>query len=389
MWLKNAAVLDSLFHFTPADLRVVGEQIDILCSHGRYRTDSEESLDFSGKYIIPGLIDIHIHGCSGRDVSDGKEGSLEIISGFLAQNGVTSFLPTTVTLEDNALVYALRQIRAFQQGPIIGAYAHGANMEGPYLSKEKRGAHREDWLQNPRIMHFLRMNQECGGQIKILSVAPELEGAMEFIAVAKDSAKISIAHTSADYDTAMKAIQKGVSHATHMYNAMTGLNHRAPGVVGAIADSHITAELICDCVHIHPAVIRTTFGMLGYDRVIMMSDAIAATGLTDGQYRLGGLDVWVKKGQAHLEDGTIAGSTATLMEDVRRAYAIGIPLEKAIRAASYNPAVALGIEERTGSIAEGKWADLVVLNDQLQVEYVLVKGVPVYNMYEQKEEKGE
>lgn len=355
MWLKNAAVLDSLFHFVPADIQVEGERIVTLCSSHRYQTDPRDSLDLTGKYIIPGLIDLHIHGSNGSDVSDCKEGNLENISGFLARNGITSFLPTTVTLEDDALVHTLRKIRVFRQNRAPGAYAHGVNMEGPYLSKEKRGAHREDWLQNPRIMHFLRMNQECDNQIKIVSVAPELEGAMEFISVVKDSARVSLAHSNADYETAMKAIQRGAVHATHMYNAMTGFGHRAPGMVGAIADSEIQAELICDCVHVHPAVIRTTFRMLGYDRVIMMSDTMAATGLEDGKYHLGGLDVWVKDGQARLEDGTIAGSTSTLMEDVRRVYSIGIPLEKAIRCASYNPAAALGIQEDTGSIAEGKW----------------------------------
>lgn len=381
MWLKNATILDGLFHFTPGDIRITGAYIDRVCSRGRYASEPAETLDCTGRYIIPGLIDIHTHGCNGSDASDGTPQALDNISGFLARNGITSFLPTTTTLTDELLLKALREIAAFMQRGVPGAYAHGANMEGPYLSHEKRGAHRDDWLQLPRMLHFMRMNNACGNIIKIVSVAPELDGALEFIKVAQEQAIVSLAHSAATYDTAMEAIARGATHVTHLFNAMSGLGHREPGLVGAIADSNVDAELICDCVHIHPAVLRATFKMLGYERVIMISDSMSATGLPDGDYTLGGLSVFVRDGSARLEDGTLAGSTTTLMGDVRRAYAIGVPLEKAVKAATLNPAVSIGVDGVTGSIDEGKLADLVILDEQLEVERVFIRGEPAYDKF--------
>ena len=368
MWLKNAVVLGPDFRRVQTDVHLEGERI------AGFGEAQGEAVDCSGLTLIPGLIDIHTHACDGADASNRSVEELQRISRFEAAHGVTSFLPTTMTLPDDQLLGAMEAIRAFdEQGP-EGAYIHGINMEGPYLSLEKRGAHKAEWLRRPDAEHFRRLNAASGGRIRLCSVAPEVEGAAEFIREVRGEVRLSIAHTAADYDQAMAAFAAGVSHATHTFNAMSGFSHRAPGVVGAVFDSDVTGELICDCVHIHPAVIRTAFKAMG-SRLIMISDSMAATGLSDGVYELGGLTVYVRDGNATLEDGTIAGSTTPLSGDLKKAVQIAkVPFEDVVYACTAAPAKALDLFGSVGSIDAGKTADLVALDAELNVAHVWIRG---------------
>lgn len=368
MWIQNALVMGADFQLVRTDVRFEDGRIAEL---GEARG---EAFDCAGLTLIPGLIDIHTHACDGADASDGSVEALQKISRFEAMHGVTSFLPTTMTLSDELLLNAMKALRAFDEQGAEGAYMHGINMEGPYLSDKKRGAHKSEWLHRPDAAHFRMMNEASGGRVRLCSIAPEVEGAMDFIRAVSGEVKLSIAHTAADYDQATAAFDAGVTHATHTYNAMSGFAHRAPGVVGAIFDSDVTGELICDCLHVHPSVIRSTFKVLGR-RLVMISDSMAATGLSDGVYELGGLTVYVRNGAATLEDGTIAGSTTPLSGDLKKVVQIArVPFEDAVYACTAAPAKAIGAFDRAGSIEVGKNADMVALDADLNVVHVWVRG---------------
>ena len=249
-------------------------------------------------------------------------------------------------------------------------------MEGPFISASKKGAQAEENILHCDYEYFCRLQKAAKGLIKLVDLAPEEPGAMEFIEKAKDEVVISLAHTASDYDTAKEAIQRGASHATHLYNAMPPLNHRNPGVIGAVRDSETChAELICDGIHIHPSVIRATFAMFGAKRMILISDSMRATGLEDGEYTLGGQAVTVRGPLATLHDGTIAGSATNLMDCMRfTVRQAGIPLEEAIMCATANPAKEIGIYDEAGSISAGKRADFVLLNDDLDIVSVYIDG---------------
>mgnify|MGYP002337236090 FL=1 len=250
-------------------------------------------------------------------------------------------------------------------------------MEGPFISMAKKGAQNGKYIHKPDVAMFERLQEAAGGLFKLVDLAPEEEGAMEFIQAEKGKVVLSIAHTTADYETAKAAIEAGVTHMTHLYNAMNPINHRAPGpIIAAADDAHCEAELICDNVHIHPAIVRNTFKMFGEDRVIFISDTMEAAGLEDGMYELGGQPVIVKGNRATLEDGTIAGSNTNLMKCMCTAVKqMGIPLEKAVKCAAVNPAKSIGIYDQYGSITPGKVANAVLLDQEtLEIKGVILKG---------------
>lgn len=355
------------------------------------QSDSGEVIDAKGCYAIPGLIDLHFHGCAGYDFCDGTTEALDKIAEYEAAAGVTGIAPATMTLPYDELEQILCTAggyRASRQndtavpsdasGCLKGADLIGINMEGPFISSTKKGA------QDPR--HILPCDVETakkfiassGGLVKFIGIAPEENpNFLEFIAQMKDQVKISLAHTNADYDTAMAAFRAGADHAVHLYNAMPPFTHRSPGVIGAVADSpHVYAELICDGVHIHPSVVRATFRMLGADRIVFISDSMRATGMPDGRYTLGGLDVDVKDHRVTLvSDGALAGSASNLMQCMRTAVTrMGIPLETAVACASVNPAKCLGVYDTRGSITIGKKADVVLLDESLAVQAVIKDG---------------
>lgn len=340
-------------------------------------SSDNEVLDGEGCYAIPGLIDIHFHGCKGYDFCDGTEEAIEEIAKYEASVGVTAMAPATMTLPLETLDEILGTAAKYNQGVHDGADLIGINMEGPFISRVKKGAQDETYIIPCDVEVLHRFQKAANGLVKYIGVAAEEEGAMEFIEAVKDEITVSLAHTNADYETAKLAYDKGASHATHLYNAMPAFSHRAPGVIGAVADSsHVMAELICDGVHIHPATVRTTFKMLGGDRIIFISDCMRATGMPDGLYTLGGLEVDVKGNKATLvSDGALAGSATNLLDCMRTAVKkMGIPLETAVACATANPAKSLGEYDKYGSITPGKRGNVILLDKELNLKAVVKDG---------------
>lgn len=337
--------------------------------------DGETIIDGSGCYLIPGLTDIHFHGCMGKDFCDGTEESIQVMADYEASQGVTTIAPATMTFDEERLIRIAKAAKAHKNEK--GAILCGINMEGPFISMAKKGAQNGKYIHKPDVAMFERLQEAAGGLFKLVDLAPEEEGAMEFIRAEKGKVVLSIAHTTADYETAKAAIEAGVTHMTHLYNAMNPINHRAPGpIIAAADDEYCEAELICDNVHIHPAIVRNTFKMFGEDRVIFISDTMEAAGLEDGMYELGGQPVIVKGNRATLEDGTIAGSNTNLMKCMCTAVKqMGIPLEKAVKCAAVNPAKSIGIYDKYGSITPGKVANAVLLDQEtLEIKGVILKG---------------
>ena len=371
MIIKNANIYTEDHRFLKGTVAV---------ENGRFVSNAEadetdgRSVDAEGLYMIPGLVDIHFHGCMGADMCDGTEQALDVITTYEASVGVTSICPATMTIPKNELLAVMKNAGEYKYHG--GSHLVGINMEGPFISPSKKGAQAAENIMHCDYEYFSRLQKAANGLIKLVDIAPEEPGAMEFIDRAKGEVVISLAHTASDYDTAKKAIEHGASHATHLYNAMPPMNHRNPGVIGAVSDSEkCHVELICDGVHIHPAVIRATFAMFGAERMILISDSMRATGLEDGEYTLGGQPVTVKGNLATLHDGTIAGSATNLMDCMRFAVKeAGIPLETAVMCATENPAKEIGIFQETGSIAAGKKADFVLLDKELNIIGVYIDG---------------
>ena len=342
-----------------------------------------EIIDGGGCYCIPGMIDIHLHGCRGQDFCDGTRRALETITAWEASAGVTAIAPAVMTLPvrklESVLAVAAAYRREQQEGKTLpGADLAGINMEGPFISPAKKGAQDARYAVPCDAGLYRRFQEAAGGLIRFVGIAPEeSRDAEAFIREVKEEAVVALAHTNADYDTAMAAFRAGAGHAVHLYNAMSPCTHREPGVVGAVADSsHVTAEMICDGVHIHPAAVRATFRLFGDDRIIMISDSMRATGLLDGDYTLGGQYVKVVGNLATLKDGTIAGSVTNLMDCLRTAVLkMGIPIESAVKCTTVNPAKSVGIYDVCGSITPGKRANVVLLKkENLDLKQVVLEG---------------
>lgn len=377
MIFKNAKVLNENFKFCNVDIEIQNGVIKKIYESEGYtmQQQHEECLNLKGFMLIPGLIDIHTHGCSKRGCMEGSFEAINEISLFMASHGVTSFLPTSRSEIYETLAKAFKNIGACIEKEVEGAEVLGIHMEGPYFSEKLKGAQSEKFLREPSVEEFNRLQKVSGNNIMLISLAPETSGAMEFIReLSKKKIRISMAHTSADYNTAKDAIENGVSHATHLFNAMTGLNHREPGATGAALDSDITVELICDGIHVHPAVIRLVYKIKGSENMIIVSDTVEAAGLVNDSYMRSGEKITVIDGIARTSTGNLAGSTTMLDSSLKKAVSFGIRLEDAIKMMTINPARFLGIDNRKGSISIGKDADLVVLNSSLEVVKTFVKG---------------
>ncbi len=367
MILKNATVWTKDFSPEKTDIKITGETVEGL---GCYA--DEEGIDLSGCTVVPGFIDIHIHGACLADSSSGSTEEIQTISRYLAKSGITSFCPTTMTLPEETLAKAFKAVKECM-GREEGAYIHGINMEGPFISHAKKGAQAAEHIRKPDIAEFERLNAIC--PIKLADIAPEAEGALEFASEASKACTVSAAHTAASYDEAKAGFENGFSHATHLFNAMTPIQNRAPGVPTAVFDSDTTtAELICDGLHNHPAVLRMAFKLLGEDRAVVISDSMSAAGMGDGEYELGGQTVYVKEGKATLADGTIAASTTNIYQEFKNLLHFGIDFKSALKACTINPARVAGADSFTGSIEKGKRADLLVLDSELNLKAVFVKG---------------
>ena len=373
MVIKNAKVYTENFCFEDRDIHVENGKFvenasqDVIC----YADDL---------YAIPGLIDIHLHGVRGFDFSDGSVEANEKIAEYEAMQGITTIMPTTMSQNNQEMIKTFQALGACKNTTKAADMA-GIYMEGPFMSKEKKGVHKEENLRLPDLSLVEKMQKYAKGKIKIVTVAPELEGALDFIEKGKEKYRISIAHTSANYEVSTKAFAAGASQLTHFFNGMVPFNHREPGIIGAaLENKECMAELICDEFHIHPLVINMTFRIFGPERVILVSDSMRATGMEDGTYTLGEHKVIVTDSVARMEDGTLAGSTRNLMDCLKIAVQeIHIPLETAIRAATINPAVAVGIDKEYGSIAPGKHANITFVDKDLNVVMVMKDGVMIRN----------
>ena len=366
--------------FIDGGIVIKDDRIVQIYTEGNCPADNGEILDGQGMYAIPGLIDLHFHGCMGDDFCDGSRDALSRIAEYEASVGVTAIAPATMTLPVEELEHILGVAAEYKKGHHSKKEADlvGINMEGPFISRTKKGAQDERNIipcDTEVCERFLKASE---GLVKFIGIAPEeSEDSISFIQAVKDRVNVSLAHTNADYDTAMKAFNAGANHAVHLYNAMPPFGHREPGVIGAVYDNkHVMAEIICDGVHIHPSTVRATFEMMGEDRMILISDSMRATGMPDGSYTLGGLDVNVVGNRATLAlDGTIAGSATNLMDCMKTAVkTMKIPLETAVACATVNPARSLGIEAEYGSIHPGKKAHIVLLDQELNVQKVIKDG---------------
>ncbi|MBR5798939.1 MAG: N-acetylglucosamine-6-phosphate deacetylase [Lachnospiraceae bacterium] len=389
MIIKNASVYTEDGQFAEADVFVSG---DIIVQSIEELSSAEEKdvVDAAGMYLIPGLTDIHFHGCMGADLSDGTVEAVETIAAYQASVGVTTIVPATMTVEEQELLSVCRSVREYRnaQEGICGcgveipvqkeeqAILCGIHLEGPFLSAGKAGAQNPAFIRKPDAQLLDKFQEESGGLVRICSLAPEEEGATELIRDKKDEMIFSLAHTMADYDTACNAFEAGASQVTHLFNAMPAFLHRMPGVIGAAMDKGAYAELICDGIHVHPAAVRGAMKLFGEDRIIFISDSMRATGLADGRYLLGGLEVSVTGKKALLADESLAGSVTNLADCMRTAVKdMGIPLETAVKCAAVNPAKRVGLFDKCGSITAGKWANLVLLNkEDLSLAAVFVKG---------------
>lgn len=372
MLLIHAKYLDEDFRLVQGDIEIEDGKI-LRVGKDLPRKEEDLAVDCAGSYtVVPGFVDVHIHGCADADTCDATREALEAMAAFLLAHGVTSFCPTTMTTSRETIQAALLAAKDMMDHPMEGgARVVGVNMEGPFIAKERKGAQKEEDILPPDFPLFQRFYEESGGIVRLVDVAPEQPGGLDFVEKASQLCTVSIAHTTADYDQAKAAFDKGVTHATHLFNAMSGLHHRKPGVVGAVFDdSRVRGELICDGFHIHPAVLRAAFRLLG-DRALIVSDSMRANGMPEGEaFDLGGQMVTVHQGKALLPDGTIAGSVTNLHQEIKNLVSFGVPFEQAVKAATLLPARAIGLDGEIGSIAPGKRADLVVLDENLDIAAV-------------------
>lgn len=371
MQIINGLVFDIKEGFVSRDVYTDGDYISDKSGDG-------VAVDASDCYVIPGLVDLHFHGCVGEDFSDATAEGLQRIADYELSQGVTYICPAGMTLPEEQLSEICRVTAAHRKNNKGGAEVVGAHLEGPFLSMAKKGAQNGAFIHEPDAEMLRRLQDIAEGSIKLVTVAPEEPNGMDFIKAAVDMGiTVSLGHTAADYDTALAAYKAGASHATHLYNGMPPIHHREPGVIGAAFDGGARAELICDGIHIHGSVVRLTFAMFGAERMVLISDSLRATGMPDGRYPFGGQEIEVHGNHATIagHPETLAGSVTSLMGCVRKAVEFGIPLKDAVRAASLNPAKAIGIADRAGSLDIGKEASIVLMNKKdLSIRTIIFKG---------------
>lgn len=336
-----------------------------------FQDDDSEEVDASGCYLIPGLVDVHSHGAMGHDFSDGSADGLAEILRYQYAHGITTYCPTTMSLPKEKLLQAFTSLKELSMlSPSSSApmsFVPGIHMEGPFVDPERRGAQKREYLLLPDVDFFKDCLDATNGQLSLLTLAPNLPGAIPFIKEFSNEITISLGHTNCDYDTAIAAIDAGATHITHLFNAMAPLHHRNPGLIGAALDrDNVYVELITDGIHVHDAMIRNAFRMFP-NRLCLISDSMRATGMPDGTYDLGEQNVHVTGTLATLSDGTIAGSATNLFECMCNAIQIGVPMEDAIAAATITPAKSIGVYDKLGSISPGKRADLLMLNKKMEL----------------------
>ncbi len=361
--------------FQSLDMRVEGNRIVEIgeALHG------DRARDMTGKKLLPGLVDVHSHGCVGYDFSNASVEEMRRMCLHYAGRGVTAVLATTMTNPVDTIRTAMSNVHELmeeQKERRQGARVLGVNMEGPFLGADKKGAHDPQYLMPPDEKLYDELFELSGGNIRLTDIDPTYPQAMDFIRRNKGRTKISLAHTSCTYELAEEAVKEGATQVTHLFNAMNGLHHRKPGLIGAVCDFPLYAEIIGDGIHVHPAVLRMMFRLIP-ERMIFISDSMSAAGLSDGEYQLGGLKVYVREGHANLADGTIAGSTITVYDALKNAVRFGIPEEAAVASATRVPAQAVGCGEIAGVLEEGRRADFLIAGEDLSLEEVYCDGCQV------------
>lgn len=375
MIIKNGLIFTDDYRFEKKNVRLADRTISQLESPSLSSPEPDSAYyDATDCYVIPGLTDIHFHGCVGYDFCDGTHEAINAIASYELSQGITTICPATMTLPHEELLH-ICTVAASHRPLSPQATLCGINLEGPFLSYAKRGAQNPTYLHAPTSSMLLELIEASNHLAKLVAIAPELPGAYECITALRNEISFSLAHTTADYETAIEAFRLGAKHVTHLYNAMPAFSHRAPGIIGAAFDTpSCMVELICDGIHIHPSVVRSTFKLFGDDRVVLISDSMMACGMPSGEYSLGGQAVQVDQHLATLSDGTLAGSATHLMDCMRMAIHMGIPIESAIKAATINPARSIGIDHQYGSITAGKTANLIILRKDLSIKDIIFEG---------------
>lgn len=342
-------------------------------------SDADTVIDGRGLLLIPGMIDVHIHGADGFDMMDGTLQSMDAVSRACARTGCTSFLATSVSSSMEDLLGMLASVAEYS-GQETGARVAGVHIEGPYLNAKRKGMQNERYLRHPDANEMAAILEHAGSLIRMVTLAPELPGGMEMVSFLKERGiVVSVAHSDATYEEAKEAFQCGASHVTHCFNGMRPIHHRDPGiVVAAFEERHVSVQAIVDGVHLHPAIVRMLYREKGADKMVLITDALQAMGMGDGTYQFGGHRVTVSQGVAKLEDGTLASSTVTMNEALAKTVRAGIPLKDAVRMATETPADVLGMPAK-GRIAPGMDADLVLMDDGFNVIWTMVDGHIVYS----------
>lgn len=351
--------------------------IDILDRGNVYLSKNDYIIDAKGLYISPGFIDVHIHGSGGKDAMDGEIESIKVISNTIAKRGVTSFLPTTMTMDKEHIYKALDVIEQAINMDLGGAKVLGAHLEGPFINPKYKGAQKADFIKNPSF-DFIKGYENV---IKIITLAPEKDENFKFLKYIKENTDIvlSIGHSDATYEQAMAAIDNGISRATHTFNAMTPLNHRKPGIIGAIMNTDISCELIADNIHVHKGAVNVLTKIKGKDKIILITDSMRAGCMNNGIWELGGQKVIVKDSSARLEDNTLAGSILTLDSAVKNMKNnIDASLCEIISMVTVNPAKDINVYDRKGSIEKGKDADIVIFDKEIDISMTIIEGNIVY-----------
>ena len=373
--IRNARVITTKEVTQPSTVWIRNGQIEKIDSQDNLRIPEDyQSIDAQGQLLMPGMIDVHIHGANGFDMMDGTSESILEVSKTLAKTGCTSFLVTSVTSSTEDLMQMIHRVKQVI-GKEPGAKIQGIHLEGPYLNVKRKGMQNALYLRHPNLEEMKEILKEAGSLIKMVTIAPELPGGMEMVEFLKEKGIIvSIAHSDATYEEAKDAFSKGASHVTHCFNGMRPIHHRDPGVVvAAFEESHVSLQAIVDHVHLHPAIVRLMYRIKGAEGVVLITDALQAMYMGDGKYEFGGHQVIVSDGQARLADGTLASSTVTMNEALRKTVDSGIPLVDAVYMASTAPANILGLQNK-GRIEPEADADLVLVDSEFNVLWTMIGG---------------
>ncbi|KRF43888.1 N-acetylglucosamine-6-phosphate deacetylase [Paenibacillus sp. Soil787] len=373
-WITNVRVIAETGIIEQGSVCVENGRITAIVEGELVYSEGLDILDGEGKLLIPGMIDVHIHGAKGYDMMDGTVRSIEVVSETCAATGCTSFLATSVSSKMEDLLRMIDNVKQVA-GKERGASIVGIHTEGPYLNIKRKGMQNEAYLRHPDIAEMERVVEQAGSLLKMVTIAPELPGGMEMVSYLRERGIIvAIAHSDATYDEATEAFRLGASHITHCFNGMRPIHHRDPGlVVAAFEQPHVSLQAIVDHVHLHPAIVRLMHKIKGAEGMVLITDALHAMGLGDGDYQFGGHAVKVVGGVAQLQDGTLASSTVTMSEALRNTVELGISLEDAVTMASRTPADLLGLTHK-GRIAIGADADMVLLDDKFQVAWTMISG---------------